>query len=49
MRSKSVKFRTFTWKRRKIIQKHDIPTNYNEPTPTLQNAAYKMILTNIIK
>ena len=37
MRSKSAKYRNYTSKE---------PT-YDEPTPTLQNAAFKMIVNNV--
>ena len=46
MRSKSAKPRNFTSKKKEIKQKH-IPIQYEEPTPTLQNAAYKMVVNNV--
>ena len=46
MRSKSAKFRIFTSKRKETKQK-DIPVSYEEPTPTLQNAAHKITVSNV--
>ena len=45
MRFKSAKYRHYTSKKKETKQNHNA-IQYEEPTPTLQNAAYKMIVNN---
>ena len=46
MRSKSAKYRNYISKKKETKQNHNA-IQYEEPTPTLQNAAYKMIVNNV--
>ena len=46
MRSKSAKYRNYTSKKEETSQNHNA-IQYEEPTPTLQNTAYKMIVNNV--
>ena len=46
MRSKSAKYRNYTSKKKEIKQNLNA-IQYEEPTPTLQNVAYKMIVNNV--
>ena len=48
MRSKSAKARNYTSKKKEIKQKQDA-IQYEEPTPRLQNAPYKMMVNNVIE
>ena len=45
MRSKSAKYRNYTSKKKETKQNHNA-IQYEEPKPTLQNTAYKMIVNN---
>ena len=45
MRFKSAKYRHYTSKKKETKKNHNA-IQYEEPTPTLQNAAYKMIVNN---
>ena len=46
MRLKSAKYRNYTSKKKEIKQNLNA-IQYEEPTPTLQNVAYKMIVNNV--
>ena len=46
MRSKSAKYRNYTSKKKEIKQNLNT-IQYEERTPTLQNAGYKMIVNNV--
>ena len=46
MRSKSAKYRNYTSKKKEIKQNLNA-IEFEEPTPTPQNAAYKMIVNNV--
>ena len=46
MRSKSAKYGNYTSKKKETKQNHNA-IQYKEPTPTLQNAAHKMIVNNV--